>query len=141
MSRLGRSELLTEGGKAVLPILPNSSHLVKLIWIPRAGPNSSNRCTARSTAGRLPARTPSSRYQACSSKLKQSSSASIVDTSLWRAKENNRGPRGSPCCTPHSEVILPTEDGTHSSMKPMGVTQGRKWHILQGLSVLRLHVS
>ena len=106
MSRLGQSEHLTEGWKEVLPILPKSSHLVRLIWMPRAAPNSSIRCTAQSTAGRLPARIPSSRYQACNSKSKQPSSASILYTNLWRAKENSKGPRESPCCTPHSEVIL-----------------------------------
>ncbi|KAL5500789.1 hypothetical protein EMCRGX_G012394 [Ephydatia muelleri] len=26
----------------------------------------------------------------------------------YRAKENSKGPRGSPCCTQHSEVILPS---------------------------------
>ena len=49
-----------------------------------------------------------SRYQACNSESKQPSSASMLDTNLWRAKENSKGPRGSPCCTPHSEVILPS---------------------------------
>ena len=38
MSRLDRSELLIEGGKEVLPILPKNSHLVRLIWMPERGP-------------------------------------------------------------------------------------------------------
>ena len=63
ISKLGRSEHLTSDGNEVFPFLLNHSHLAKFTWKPRAGPISSIKCKD-STDGWLPARTPSSRYQA-----------------------------------------------------------------------------
>ena len=76
--------------------LLNGSHLAILICVPRAGPNYSISCKAWWTARQFPTRSPPPIYHACNSRSLHSSSASMLETSFYRAKENSKGPRGQP---------------------------------------------
>ena len=82
MTRLGSNDDFTTGGNRELPLLLNTSHFEKFKLSPKCGPSSSISCKAHSTADLSPARTPSSRYQASRSRWRQSSSASMLVTSL-----------------------------------------------------------
>ena len=68
----------------MLPLLLNISHLARFTCRPSAGPNSSIKCKARSTAERVPAKAPLSRYHAWRRISAHSSSASRLDTNFWR---------------------------------------------------------
>ena len=58
--------------------------LARFTCRPSAGPNSSIKCKARSTAERVPAKAPLSRYHAWRRISAHSSSASRLDTNFWR---------------------------------------------------------
>ena len=78
------SEHLTSGVNDVLPLLLNISHLARFTCRPSAGPNSSIKCKACSTAERVPAKAPLLRYHAWRRISAHSSSASRLDTNFWR---------------------------------------------------------
>ena len=69
----------------MLPLLLNISHLARFTCRPSAGLNSSIKCKAHSTAERVPAKTPLSRYHTWRRISAHSSSASRLDTNFWRA--------------------------------------------------------
>ena len=77
-----RASATCAGGNDVLPFLLNTSHLARFTCRPSAGPNSSIRCKARSTAGQVSTKAPSSRYQAWRRISAHSSSASRLDTNF-----------------------------------------------------------
>ena len=68
----------------MLPLLLNISHLARFTCRPSAGPNSSIKCKACSTAERVSAKAPLSRYHAWRRISAHSSSASRLDTNFWR---------------------------------------------------------
>ena len=68
----------------MLPLLLNISHLARFTCSSSAGPNSSIKCKARSTAERVPAKVPLSRYHAWRRISAHFSSASRLDTNFWR---------------------------------------------------------
>ena len=66
----------------------NTSHLRMLTWRPSGGPNP--------TKDLGPTRAPSSMYKAWKLRPAQSSLVEIADARMFKTKENNNGPRGSP---------------------------------------------
>jgi hypothetical protein len=80
-----------------------SSHLPRLSSNPMAGAFDRRMAKALATSAIEPIKTPSSRYQVW--RVSPGTEPAISCTMGWRARENRRGPRGSPCCTPHELEI------------------------------------
>ena len=85
----------------------NTSHLDTLTKRPRAGSMNLEKTEAPAQWLPWPAKTPSSKYHAWKRLLEQALSSEIVLTRTFNTRENSRGPRGSPCWTPDSEVKQP----------------------------------
>ena len=96
----------------MLPLLLNISHLARFTCRPSAGPNSSIKCKARSTAERVPAKAPLSRYHAWRRISAHSSSASRLDSNFWRASVIAK----SIAADPSVDI-----EETHASLPPMPV--------------------
>ena len=96
----------------MLPLLLNISHLARFTCRPSAGPNSSIKCKARSTAERVPAKAPLSRYHAWRRISAHSLSASRLDTNFWRASVIAK----SIAADPSVDI-----EATHASLPPMPV--------------------
>ena len=84
-------------GKMSSELWLNTSHLCTLTWRPSGGPNSWSKAKAFITEDLVLAREPSSMYQAWKLRPVQSSLVEIAATRMFKTKENNNGPRGSPC--------------------------------------------
>ena len=82
----------------------NSKDFARLRCRPRAGPSCSTMWSAVARLSGEPHRVPSSRYQALM--LREGTSCLIFSTIGWSATAKARGPRGSPCCTPHWLVMV-----------------------------------
>ena len=78
-----------------------TSHLCGLRWKPCWGPCKTTWKNLE-TEERGPMIVPSSKYQTCN---RRSSGTLISFCRLERARENKRGPRGSPCWTPQDDKI------------------------------------
>lgn len=71
---------------------------------PISGPLVMRRSTALATAFTGPARVPSSKYHALMAR--SSIGLRCVLMISWRTREKRKGPRGSPCWVPHSELTI-----------------------------------
>ena len=109
ISILGLSDFLMFNGNISRPCWLNTSHLGRLMIIPRAGPSSWSRVNILHKEDLGPATAPSSKYQAWKGMLEQALSLAIFITRMFKTRENSMGPSGSPCWTPDSDDKQPSE--------------------------------
>ena len=83
-------------GNISSPCRLNTSHLGRLMIIPRAGPSSWSRVNILHKEDLGPATAPSSKYQAWKGMLEQALSLAIFITRMFKTSENSMGPSGSP---------------------------------------------
>ena len=107
ISILGLSDFFMHNGNMSRPCRLNTSHLGRLTIIPRAGPSSWSKDRILHNEDLGPATAPSSKYQAWNGMLEQAVSLAIFITKMFKTSENSRGPSGSPCWTPDSDVKQP----------------------------------
>ena len=106
ISKLGSLHCFISGGKELKPLLMNTSHLEMLMWRPKGGPRSWINFRTENKDDLGPASALSSRYKEWNSRGEpQSLTIALIRT--FSTRERNRGPRGSPCCTPDLDLSHP----------------------------------